>query len=54
MMTQMLSNPAPELMQQLASAMYVQQLTTQDPQMQLVPTTQQLGTHYGRSVKRWG
>jgi len=31
MMSQMLSNPPPELMQQLASAMSVQQMTTQAP-----------------------
>lgn len=46
MMTQMLSNPPPELIQQLVSAMSVQQMTTQAPQMQLVPTTQPLGTQY--------
>ena len=38
MMSQMLSNPPPELMQQLVSAMSVQQMTAQAPQLQLVPT----------------
>lgn len=33
MMTQMLSNPSPELMQQLVSVMYVQHMNTQAPQM---------------------
>jgi hypothetical protein len=47
----MLSNPPPELMQQLASAMSVQQMSTQSPQMQIVPTTSQpLGTQYPSSV----
>jgi hypothetical protein len=39
-MSQMLSNPPPELMQQLASVMFVQQMTTQPPQMQLIPEAQ--------------
>ena len=38
LMSQMLSNPPPELMQQLASAMYVQQMTT--PQIQIIPAAQ--------------
>ena len=38
MMSQMLSNPPPELMQQLASAMSVQQMTT--PQIQIIPAAQ--------------
>jgi hypothetical protein len=37
-MSQMLSNPPLELMQQLASAMSVQQMTT--PQMQIIPAAQ--------------
>jgi hypothetical protein len=37
-MSQMLSNPPPELMQQLASAMSVQQMTT--PQLQIIPAAQ--------------
>jgi hypothetical protein len=39
MMFQILSDPPPALMQRLASAMSAQQMSTQDPQMQLVPTT---------------
>jgi hypothetical protein len=42
MMSQILSNPPPELMQRLASVMSAQQMSTQAPQMQLVPTTQPL------------
>jgi hypothetical protein len=38
LMSQMLSNPPPELMQQLASMMFVQQMTT--PQMQIIPAAQ--------------
>jgi hypothetical protein len=38
LMSQMLSNPPPELMQQLASAMSVQQMTT--PQLQIIPAAQ--------------
>jgi hypothetical protein len=42
MMSKILSDPHPELMQHLASAMSAQQMSTQAPQMQLVPTTQPL------------
>jgi hypothetical protein len=38
LMSQMLSNPPPELMQQLASAMSVQQMTT--PHLQIIPAVQ--------------
>ena len=38
LMSEMLSNPPPELMQQLASAMSVQQMTT--PQIQIIPAAQ--------------
>jgi hypothetical protein len=38
LMSQMLSNPPPELMQQLASAISVQQMTT--PQLQIIPVAQ--------------
>jgi hypothetical protein len=38
LMSQMLSNPPPELMQQLASVMSVQQMTT--PQLQIIPAAQ--------------
>jgi hypothetical protein len=38
--SQMMSNPSPKLMQQLANAMSVQHVTTQPPQMQLIPATQ--------------
>jgi hypothetical protein len=37
-MSQMLSNPPPELMQQLVSAISVQQMTT--PRMQIIPAAQ--------------
>jgi hypothetical protein len=46
MMSQILSDPPPVLMQHLASAMSAQQMSTQAPQMQLVPTTQPLVTQY--------
>jgi hypothetical protein len=39
-MSQMLSNPPLELMQQLASVVSIQQMTTQPPQMQLIPEAQ--------------
>jgi hypothetical protein len=39
-MSQMLSNPSPKLMQQLASVKSIQQTTTQPPQMQLIPAAQ--------------
>jgi hypothetical protein len=42
MMSKILSDPPPELMQRLASAMSTQQMSTQAPQMQLVPTTEPL------------
>jgi hypothetical protein len=38
LMSQMLSNPPPEFMQQLASVMSVQQMTT--PQLQIIPVAQ--------------
>jgi hypothetical protein len=44
MMSQILSNPPPELMQRLASVMSAQQMSTQALQMQLVSTTQPLVT----------
>jgi hypothetical protein len=44
MMSKILSDPPPELMQRLASAMSAQQMSTQAPQMQLVPITQPLVT----------
>jgi hypothetical protein len=44
MMSKILFDPPPELMQRLASAMSVQQMSTQAPQMQLIPTTQPLVT----------
>jgi hypothetical protein len=44
MMSQILSDPPPELMQRLTSAMSAQQMSSQAPQMQLVPTTQPLVT----------
>jgi hypothetical protein len=44
MMSQILSDPTPELIQHLASAMSAQQMSTQAPQIQLVPTTQLLVT----------
>jgi hypothetical protein len=42
LMSQMLSNPPPELMQQSASAMSVQQMTT--PQMQIILAAQSLAS----------
>jgi hypothetical protein len=38
LMSQMLSNPTPELMQQLTSTMSVQHITT--PQLQIIPAAQ--------------
>lgn len=49
MMSQMLSNPSLELMHQLMSAMSIQQMATQAPQMQLVLTTQPLVIAHGVS-----
>ena len=41
MMGKLLENPPPELMQKLASVMSSQQMSTQAPQMQLVPVVSQ-------------
>jgi len=41
MMGKLLENPSPELMQKLASVMSNQQMSTQAPQMQLVPVVSQ-------------
>jgi hypothetical protein len=42
LMSQMLSNPPPELMQHLASVMSIQQMTT--PQLQIIPAAQPLAS----------
>jgi hypothetical protein len=48
LMSEMLSNPTLELMQQLASAMSVQQMTT--PQMQIIPAAQPPASTEGTTI----
>jgi hypothetical protein len=50
MMSKILSDPPLELMQRLSSAMSAQQMSTQAPQMQLVPTTQPLVTQCTKTI----
>lgn len=52
LMSQMLLNPPPDLMQQLASVMFIQQMNTQAPQMLLIqlshPSSTQCPSVYGK------
>jgi hypothetical protein len=48
LMSEMLSNPPLELIHQLASAMYVQQMTT--PHMQIIPAAQPSASTEGTTI----